>query len=61
MLTERVDPLDVLAISERAKRAEKDTANATAEVVKMKDSIATLERDFSNLKNNFAVVKKSKP
>jgi hypothetical protein len=61
MLTERVDPSQVSAMGERAKRAEAAAADATAEVVKMKDSIASLKRDFSNLKNDFAAVKKTKP
>jgi hypothetical protein len=61
MLTERVDPSEVVTIGNRAKQAECAANDATAEVAKMNDSITTLKRNFSNLKNNFAAVKKFKP
>jgi hypothetical protein len=60
MLTERVDPTEVVSISEKAKKADRAATDATSEVVKLKDTIASLKRDFANLKNDFATVKKNK-
>jgi hypothetical protein len=60
MLTERVDPSQVLAISEKAKTAWSKAEEANAEVIKLKDVITTLKRDFSNLKNDFASIKRTK-
>jgi hypothetical protein len=60
MLTERVDPTTVATLSEKATSATKAAADANAEVLKLKDMVATLKRDFSNLKSDFAAVKKTK-
>ncbi len=60
MLTERVDPTEVVAISEKAKKAERASSDATAEIVKLKDIITSMKQDFSNLKADFSSAKKSK-
>jgi hypothetical protein len=61
ILTERVDPSQVHTIAEKAKMAWSKAEEANAGVIKLKDVvITTLKRDFSNLKNNFASVKRTK-
>jgi hypothetical protein len=60
MLTERVDPSQVHTIAEKAKTAWSKAEEASAEVIKLRDVITTLKRDFSNLKNGFASVKRTK-
>jgi hypothetical protein len=60
MLTERVDPSHVHTIAEKAKTAWSKAEEANAKVVKLKDVITTLKREFSNLESNFASVKRTK-
>jgi hypothetical protein len=60
MLTERVDPSEVSGISEKAKKAERVASDAAAEIVKLKDIITSMKRDFSNLKTDFASAKQIK-
>jgi hypothetical protein len=61
MLTERVDPGEITALSEKAKKADKAVTEAQAEVVKLKEKINGLKRDSANLKQDFAAVKKQQP
>jgi hypothetical protein len=60
MLTERVDPLEVTGILEKVKKAERVATEAAAKIVKLKDIITSMKRDFLNLKTNFASAKRTK-
>jgi hypothetical protein len=58
MLTKRIDPSQVHTVAEKMAWSKAEEANA--EVIKLKDVIITLKRAFSNLKNGFASVKRTK-
>jgi hypothetical protein len=60
MLTERVDPLEVTGIFKKVKKAERVATEAAAKIVKLKDIITSMKRDFLNLKTNFASAKRTK-
>jgi hypothetical protein len=60
MLTKRVDPTEVTLISEKAKKAKRASSDAASEIVKLKDIITSMKRDFSNLKADVASAKKTK-
>jgi hypothetical protein len=44
-----VDPNEVEACSERAKRAENEAIDAKSEVAKLKDLVNTMNREFKTL------------
>jgi uncharacterized protein YfcZ (UPF0381/DUF406 family) len=63
MLTERVDPCKMDKLTERAKKMEKEAAEAKAKAVKNKDQIVFLNWEFKMLRTEFASLKarKDKP
>jgi hypothetical protein len=60
MLTERVDPSEIEACLERSKRAEKEAADAKSEVAKLKDLVATLNREFKTAQGEIWLLKAAK-
>jgi hypothetical protein len=60
MLTERVDPSELDACIERAKRAEKEALDAKMEVSKMKDKVESLNRDSKQLQADIKLLKAKK-
>jgi hypothetical protein len=60
MLTKRVDPSKVTGISEKAKKAERVASEVLSKIIKLKDIITLMERNFSNLKTNFASANRTK-
>jgi hypothetical protein len=57
MLTERADPSKVESCSERARKAEKEASNAKGEVAKMKDLVASMNREFKTIQADIKALK----
>jgi hypothetical protein len=57
MLSKSVDPSEVDSCSERAKKAEKGGSNAKSKVTKLKDIIASMNREFKTLQAKFKILK----
>ncbi len=53
MLTERVDPNEIDKMAEKAKKAEKDAAEAKLETAKAKEQISVLNSDVKTLRAEF--------
>jgi hypothetical protein len=60
MLTERVDPSEIEACSKRAEKAEKVAWEAQCEVAKLKDTVASLNREFKNAQIDLKALKAKK-
>jgi hypothetical protein len=60
MLTERVDPSEIEACTERSKKAEKEASDAKAEVAKLRDLVGTLNREFKTAQADIKTLKARK-
>jgi hypothetical protein len=60
MLPERVDPCKMEKLTEKTKKAEWEAAEAKAEMLKTKEQVVVLNRDFRTLRAEFAALKAKK-
>jgi hypothetical protein len=60
MLTERVDPSEIEACTERSRKAEKEALDAKNEVSKLRDLVNTLNREFKTTQADIKALKLKK-
>jgi phage terminase Nu1 subunit (DNA packaging protein) len=60
MLTERVDPSEIEACTERSKKAEKEASDAKSEIAKLKDLYTSMKRELTTAQADVKVLKAKK-